>query len=297
MQPYYVLWEQSIGLKLLSKEEKPKLFAEFKVDGLLRGDFASRWQGYNTGLQNGVYCINDVRSLENLNPVLGGDAHHVQVNMGTIMPDGTIEPPKPAEKNELDPKPKEGEKNAMPREDQEGRGQEEVAEEVALEKEVRQNVFKGLIKDAIFRALWRERQSILPQAEKFLASDDLTGFASWLGGFYSDNQSYAERQVMPAFMALAQMVQADVAKRNNGDIGMTPEHDLTVRQYVSAFVLNYAQRNQNEVNEVAKQGVDAVKQLLDEWNRTKPQEVAEREAAAADAAFEDVAKRNIVTSK
>jgi hypothetical protein len=52
-------------------------FVKFNVDGLLRGDFVTRMQGYATGLQTGMYSINDVRSLEDLPPADGGDVHRV----------------------------------------------------------------------------------------------------------------------------------------------------------------------------------------------------------------------------
>ena len=53
-----------------------KYFIRFSVDGLLRGDYASRMAGYATGRQNGWLCANDIRELENLNRIpdeLGGD--------------------------------------------------------------------------------------------------------------------------------------------------------------------------------------------------------------------------------
>lgn len=54
-------------------------FIKFNVDGLLRGDFVTRMQGYTSGLQTGMYSINDVRTLEDLPPTDGGDAHRVSL--------------------------------------------------------------------------------------------------------------------------------------------------------------------------------------------------------------------------
>ena len=154
---------------------------------------------------------------------------------------------------------------------------------------VHQSVFQKRIKDTIFRTLWRERQNILPQAERHLVNEDLGGFSSWLEEFYRNNQSYFERQVLADFMAYAELIQFEVAQREQGTIGMTPEFELAVRQYVSSFATRYSQCNQKEMNEAAKQGVEAVRQLLDEWNQVKPQEVAEQEGEAAGVVFKNVA--------
>ena len=61
---------------LLLLIEKQQYFIKFNVDGLLRGDYASRMAGYAVGRQNGWLSSNDIRELENLNRIpedLGGD--------------------------------------------------------------------------------------------------------------------------------------------------------------------------------------------------------------------------------
>ena len=63
---------------LFSESEKPDYFIRFNVDGLLRGDYASRMSGYATARQNGWMSANDIRELENLDriaPELGGDLY------------------------------------------------------------------------------------------------------------------------------------------------------------------------------------------------------------------------------
>jgi phage portal protein BeeE len=76
LDPWVIRWEQSMQKALLSDSEKSQYFIRFSVDGLLRGDYASRMAGYATGRQNGWLCANDIRELENLNRIpeeLGGD--------------------------------------------------------------------------------------------------------------------------------------------------------------------------------------------------------------------------------
>ena len=57
--------EQELNLKLFGRDNPEKLYVEFNVDGLLRGDFTSRMQGYATGIQNAVITPNEARAAEN----------------------------------------------------------------------------------------------------------------------------------------------------------------------------------------------------------------------------------------
>jgi hypothetical protein len=52
-------------------------FIRFNVDGLLRGDFATRMNGYSIGSQAGFLSVNDIRRFEDLRPVTGGDVYRV----------------------------------------------------------------------------------------------------------------------------------------------------------------------------------------------------------------------------
>lgn len=79
------VWEQAIWLRLLSEREQERYYAEFSIDYLLRGDFQSRMAGYATALQNGWMNRNEVRSLENMNPIEdGGDIYTIQLNMQSL---------------------------------------------------------------------------------------------------------------------------------------------------------------------------------------------------------------------
>jgi len=84
LEPWLIRWEQSIQRSLLSTGEKPLYFVKFNVDGLLRGDYASRMQGYATARQNGWMSANDIRELENLDRIPsedGGDLYLINGNM------------------------------------------------------------------------------------------------------------------------------------------------------------------------------------------------------------------------
>lgn len=71
--PYSVMWEQELDAKLLTDAEREAgLFFEFNLEGLLRGDLASRMEAYIKGLQNGVYDLDTVLAKENQNSLPNG---------------------------------------------------------------------------------------------------------------------------------------------------------------------------------------------------------------------------------
>ena len=69
LDPWLIRWEQELMRALLSESEKGKYFIKFNVEGLLRGDYASRMQGYATARQNGWMSANDIRELEDMNMI------------------------------------------------------------------------------------------------------------------------------------------------------------------------------------------------------------------------------------
>ena len=84
LDPWVIRWEQALYRTLLSEEEKKSYFFKFNVEGLLRGDYQSRMQGYATARQNGWMSANDIRELEDLDRIpaeLGGDLYLINGNM------------------------------------------------------------------------------------------------------------------------------------------------------------------------------------------------------------------------
>ena len=84
LDPWVVRWEQSLKRSLLTDEEKKRYFFSFNLEGLLRGDYQSRMNGYAIARQNGWMSANDIRELENLDRIpaeQGGDLYLINGNM------------------------------------------------------------------------------------------------------------------------------------------------------------------------------------------------------------------------
>ena len=80
IMPWLVRIEQAIIKDVLIEEEQDTYFPKFNVDGLMRGDYKSRMDGYAVGFSNGFLSPNDIRRLENMDLIpsdQGGDDYYL----------------------------------------------------------------------------------------------------------------------------------------------------------------------------------------------------------------------------
>ena len=93
LEPWLMRWEQAMGRRLFTESEKESYFIRFNVEGLLRGDYESRMNGYAVARQNGWMSANDIRELENLDRIpaeLGGDLYLVNGSMTKLAEAGVF---------------------------------------------------------------------------------------------------------------------------------------------------------------------------------------------------------------
>ncbi|WP_088346293.1 MULTISPECIES: phage portal protein [Rhodomicrobium] len=75
-------WEQELNLKLFGPRRRDR-FVEFNVDGLLRGDFKTRMEGYAKAIQNAINTPDEIRAMENW-AAHGGDAGKLHIQGATV---------------------------------------------------------------------------------------------------------------------------------------------------------------------------------------------------------------------
>lgn len=93
LDPWVIRWEQAMQKALFLPEEKKKYFIRFNVNGLMRGDYESRMTGYSIGRQNGWLSANDIREMEDMNPVPdeeGGNLYLVNGSMTKLKDAGAF---------------------------------------------------------------------------------------------------------------------------------------------------------------------------------------------------------------
>lgn len=83
LQDWLTTWEETINRDLI-REQDPDVFAHFNLAGLVRGDMKTRYTSYQVGRSGGWLSVNDIRALEDMNPVEGGDVYLEPLNMTPI---------------------------------------------------------------------------------------------------------------------------------------------------------------------------------------------------------------------
>ncbi len=106
LDPWVIRWEQSLQKALLLPGEKGKYFIKLNVDGLMRGDYQSRMNGYSIGRQNGWLSANDIREMEDMNPIPDEDGGNLYLINGNLckLADAGVFAAQPQQKMEEEPK-------------------------------------------------------------------------------------------------------------------------------------------------------------------------------------------------
>lgn len=86
IRPWAVRIEQSMNRSLFNAADKKRYYIKFNLDGLLRGDYKSRMEGYAIGRQNGWMSANDIRELEEMNLIPADEGGDLYVMNGNMIP-------------------------------------------------------------------------------------------------------------------------------------------------------------------------------------------------------------------
>ncbi|WP_461206076.1 phage portal protein [Clostridium sp. DL1XJH146] len=86
IRPWLVRIEQAMDRRLFKDSEKGQYFVSFNTSALMRGDYKSRMDGYAIGIQNGFFSVNDVRRMENMDPISAEDGGDLYLTNGNMLP-------------------------------------------------------------------------------------------------------------------------------------------------------------------------------------------------------------------
>lgn len=85
LRPWLVRWEQALNRKIIRPRDRESYFFEHNVEGVLRGDIASRYQAYSVARNWGWLSVNEIREKENMNSVgPEGDVYMQPLNMQAL---------------------------------------------------------------------------------------------------------------------------------------------------------------------------------------------------------------------
>ena len=270
IRPWLVSWEQAISLQLMSKRDRERYFSEFLVAGLLRGDTTSRYAAYATGRQNGWLSANDIRALENMNPIPDGDVYLVPLNMIPAS-DAGEEQQQPEEQPARMVRTRNG-------------GEMRASQKRAAGLRHRLfNQFLPMYEDVAGRVMRREANDV-GNAARRLIPQSIDGFKEWAGSFYEEHATFISRQFEP----LTETYTSQVTELTAAEVGRdTPTLTGFVNSYVSMMGERIATRNHNrlireidkaETPETALSNVDA---LMVDWRELRPSTIARDEGIRA----------------
>jgi HK97 family phage portal protein len=84
LAPWAKRVEMAMTIQLLSPEARKTLFIEHDLNGLTRGDLATRYGAYRIARDGGWLSANDIRGFENMSKIAGGDTYAEPLNMGVL---------------------------------------------------------------------------------------------------------------------------------------------------------------------------------------------------------------------
>jgi len=290
LQPWLVRWEQAIYRDLLSQAERKTYFAEHLVTALLRGDTKSRYEAYAVGRQNGWLSANDVRELENMNPVDGGDVYLVPLNM---VPAGDVgsSPPNPPEggdstdaRNHPSPQPSplqgRGSQVLTPGQSVEARARDFGRSRLRLAKS-----YEKVMRDPIGRVVRREVNDVRRAARKYLGKRDAVQFGQWLEDFYRDHREFWVDQVMPILLNFADQVGANVGDELDLAAMDGDEIQEFIEQYAEKMAARESQSSLLQLKALLDEAIvagedplDLVDTRLEEWSEKRPGKLSREES-------------------
>ena len=274
--PWLKRWEQAITRDLIPEAERKEIFVEFSIQGLLRGDFKTRTEGYTKGRQWGWYSANDIKRFENENTIgPKGDLYLVPMNM--VKAEDVLNPPEPAPVVEpTDPTdPTDPPKRSY------------VRRSISDLRLANRRVHEPMFIDIYSRLVKRETNELRKGTEKHLR--DLTTFNTFIDDFYRSFGTVVEQLTLPMFTTFSRSI-AEVVITELGepiaqlvdveDIALSHTREAALRYRVSSKMqLKALFENTKDLT------FDTVNKRLDGWVDTKAKKFAARELLDAESTF------------
>ena len=268
IRPWLVRIEQALRMKLLTPVEKKIYLIEHLVDGLLRGDRESRDKGYATGRQNGWLNADEIREMENKNPIPDGAGQEYwrPLNMvGSNEEQPTVE--EPVEEKSVREKRSQGSQLRIKISDS----------------------YRPIIESSVTRMIRKEKADVMKAANKFLKQRDTGNLVSWLTDYYKDSRDFVVKTMQPVVASYAEAIQV----ASSDEIGVKFQDQVTLAQFVNdytkTFAARYTGRQLGRVNKVITSITENRDSTLEDdlydglgeayvgWEQKKPAEISKEE--------------------
>ena len=258
IQPWAENWEQQLDADLLSEREQATLFFKFDLKALLRGDSQQRAAYMQARFNMGSLSPNEIRELDDEDPIEGGDRYYLQQNlMPTDKVDDILEnkqTPVAALPAAVAVNPSDGQQRPV-------------------------RAFVPVLRDVASRILNREIIAAKRAAGRAAKNHDWDPFRVWIAEYYKEEAGLTAQKFIPIATSMAQA------------FGCAHQSvDEMIREYAVIAAHALVEDSTMALLEVlrvtpAQEVEGAILAMLESWRWTRPDLIAEREVARATAMF------------
>ena len=259
MLPYFRKFEQAISRDLIGREDEETHFAKFSLEGLLRGDPKARAEMYRTLWGIGSISQDEIRALEDMNPLPNGAGavYYVPLNFT------------PTDQAGAEPARSDREARSLARAKTDAEGRRRTA-----------RAFEPTFKESATRVLRIERRDVLKAARQKLGAEDFAGFSEWLDNFYSQHERTVSRAFGGAVASLSELIAADAG--GSVDTPIDPDRLEGFREaFLASLVMRHVESSRGQLKTLMEsRPADAVAVLearFDDWEEKRPARIASRE--------------------
>lgn len=230
MQPWLVLWEQEIDRQLIPEADQGEYFSQFVVEGILRGDIASRYGAYAIGRQWGWLSADDIRRLENMNALPNGEGkvYLSPLNMVPVQLLGEIK-------------------------------QEKKNSEIQIRMI---NQFRRLFYDSFNRIVRREINALQKASKRFEGNGSKQRFSQWLNEFYGELPGHIRMYLLPTVTTFNDTI-LDIYGKKEINV------EKFSQDFVDSFAIAHSESMKTQVESIlntcnGKSGAE-INSLLNTW--------------------------------
>lgn len=271
MLPYFVRFEQNFTTQTLTEKEQKKLFYEFLVDALLRGDIEARYRAYKTGREMGVLSADDIREKENMNKLPDGigEKYYIPMNWSEMGIEPVVEEPSEQEEPAEDQEPEE-----EPQEENAAKQMKEYR--AARTAATRFNIaasFKPVYQDILLRLIKKESVDIKRGFNKWFLERDKQEFDNWYKEYYQKQTDYIRSRLAPVYNSLNIAIYNEVKDEVNAQ-DRKDDQEIFVRDYIDVFVRKYIKEHKKNIGlavmDITKNGADPeerIDETFEGWAR------------------------------
>ncbi len=273
LQPRFVSWETTLR-SLCAKGQ----YFKFNLGGLMRGDHATRSAFYHNAIMDGWMSINEVRELEDLNPVPDGDRHFFPLNYTTLANVGAAT---------ADPAYQQASGPASPASPIEEKRQRDRAFLEAVKTVTKSS--RSEIENVIRKQLKAEIETLKSLVAEGKTSDDIVKafetFAHSIEAHYGEEYYPIYQSIMTRLLPIVQKQIGSAADINSDAM------DAYAGKYAQSMSGRHATNRVNDASNAISgkdmtQVSDAVDSLTDGWLEVVPKDESQEETARAGNAFD-----------